>query len=102
MIATAVFVHVKKEHIDEFIDATIKNHEGSVQEPGNLRFDVLQSRSDPSCFMLYEVYASDEAAKAHKETGHYKAWREAVESWMARPREGVAHDIIRPRDRAQW
>lgn len=102
MIATSVTVFVKEGHEDDFIAATIKNHEGSVQEPGNLRFDVLQSRGDPARFMLYEVYESDEAARAHKDTEHYKVWRETVEPWMAKPREGVAHDVIRPEDKAQW
>lgn len=102
MIATSVTVFVKQGREDDFIAASIKNHEGSVQEPGNLRFDVLQSRSDPTRFMLYEVYESDEAAKAHKDTEHYKVWRETVEPWMAKPREGVAHDVIRPEGKAQW
>ena len=58
MIVTCVHVTVKKEHIDDFIEETIANHTASVQEPGNLRFDVLQSSDDPCVFMLYEAYES--------------------------------------------
>ena len=57
MHVTLVEVHVKPEHINDFITATRRNHEASIQEPGNRRFDVLQSPDDPARFLLYEVYA---------------------------------------------
>jgi len=102
MIVNCVTVWVKPQHVEDFIAATIANHEGSVAEPGNLRFDVLQSLSEPGRFLLYEAYESSEAAAAHKETAHYKAWRDTVADWMVRPREGVSHRVIRPADRKEW
>ncbi len=42
MIITAVTVYVKPENINDFIRATTENHEASIEEPGNMRFDVLQ------------------------------------------------------------
>jgi autoinducer 2-degrading protein len=91
MHTTLVHVHVKPEALDAFIAATRANHEGSVQEPGNRRFDVLQDASDPTRFVLYEAYASAEDAAAHKETPHYLAWRETVADMMAEPRQGVPY-----------
>ena len=102
MIVTCVTVHVKEEHIDDFIEATARNHEGSVSEPGNMRFDVLQCKDDPTKFMLYEAYESQEAAAAHKKTEHYLTWRETVADWMAKPREGVPYDVIAPKDSNLW
>jgi len=102
MIVTAVTVYVKPEHIEDFIKATTKNHEGSVHEPGNMRFDVLQSVDDRSRFLLYEAYESQEAAAAHKNTEHYNTWRDTVAPWMAKPREGIAHNVICPGERSQW
>lgn len=102
MILTCVHVFVKEEHIEDFIDAIIKNHEGSVKEPGNLRFDVLQNAEDPSKFLIYEVYESEEAVAAHKKTAHYLEWRETVETWMAQPRQGIRYTVIRPTDVEQW
>jgi len=102
MIVTCVTVYVREEHIDEFIEITKENHAGSVREPGNMRFDVLQSRSDPSRFMLYEAYESDEAAAAHKGTPHYLKWRETVAGWMAQPREGVPFNVVCPAERSAW
>jgi autoinducer 2-degrading protein len=98
MHVTLVHVTVKPAHIDEFIEASRRNHEASVQEPGNRRFDVLQSSDDPARFVLYEAYASAEDAAAHKQTAHYLAWRETVADWMAQPRQGVAYTGLYPRD----
>ena len=102
MIVTCVHVYVKKDHLIEFIAACEKNHRNSVEEPGNMRFDLLQSKEDPTRFMLYEAYESEEAAKAHKETAHYLKWRETVANWMDRPREGVPYDVIAPTHRSRW
>jgi autoinducer 2-degrading protein len=102
MIVTFVHVWVKEDHIQHFIDATISNHEESVKEPGNLRFDILRDAENPSKFVLYEAYESDKAAANHKKTGHYLKWRESVADWMAKPREGIKHIIICPEDKKQW
>jgi autoinducer 2-degrading protein len=102
MIVTTVKVYVKAEQVDEFIAATLENHKGSVQEPGNLRFDILQHRDDPTCFTFYEAYESEEAAAKHKETPHYLKWRDTVAPWMAKPREGTPHWVIAPTEKAQW
>ena len=96
MIVTCVHVYVKADHIDDFIQATTPNHYGSVQEVGNLRFDLLQDANDPTHFMLYEAYQSQEEAAKHKETTHYKVWRATVAEWMAQPRNGVKYKLLLP------
>ena len=88
MHVTLVHVHVKPGSVAGFIAATRANHEASIREPGNRRFDVLQAPDDPTRFILYEAYATAEAAAAHKQTAHYAAWRDAVASMMAEPRRG--------------
>ncbi|MEE9934451.1 MAG: antibiotic biosynthesis monooxygenase, partial [Deltaproteobacteria bacterium] len=55
MIVTVVSVVVKPEDVDRFIEATLENHRQSREEKGNLRFDVLQHRDDPTAFTLYEA-----------------------------------------------
>ena len=96
MVVTTVMVRVQPAHIDDFINASIANHERSKDESGNLRFDVLQSVEDPAAFMLYEAYESKEAAMAHKQTRHYEVWRDTVSQWMAEPRKGISYKGIRP------
>ena len=96
MHVTLVHVSVHPDHVAHFIVATRANHRASVAEPGNLRFDVLQSPEDPTEFLLYEAYVNAEAATAHKQTPHYLAWRDAVAGWMAQPRRGVPYIGLLP------
>jgi autoinducer 2-degrading protein len=96
MHVTLVHVQVDPAHIDDFITATRLNHEASIQEPGNRRFDVLQSPENPGQFILYEAYVSAEAAAAHKETAHYLTWRDTVALWMTEPRQGIRYHGLFP------
>jgi autoinducer 2-degrading protein len=96
MHVTLVHIQVIPTHINDFIAATRHNHEASIQEPGNRRFDVLQSLENPGHFVLYEAYASAEAAADHKQTVHYLTWRDTVASWMAEPRQGVHYEGLFP------
>lgn len=89
MLATVVFVDVKPECVDAFVEITKYNHENSRKEPGNVRFDVLHDNKDPNKFLLYEVYVDEEAAAAHKQTEHYNKWRETVAPMMAPPRSSI-------------
>ena len=97
MYVTIVYVHVKPEHVADFIESIRVNHEHSVLEPGNLRFDILQSADDPTRFVAYEAYRDEASAKAHKETAHYLAWRDQAADWMAEPRQGVRYDGLFPK-----
>lgn len=102
MIVTCVTIYVKPENMVEFINATIENHECSIKEPGNMRFDFLQAKDDPTKFFLYEAYESVEASTAHKLTAHYLKWRETVAPWMDKPREGIAYNVIKPTEVSEW
>lgn len=102
MIVTIVHVWVKPANIDDFIAATLLNHQGSIQEPGNRRFDFLQSSEDPGKFTLYEVYETQADVDAHKTTEHYLTWRSTVNDWMAQPRKGERQIVLGPTDPALW
>jgi autoinducer 2-degrading protein len=97
MHVTLVYVHVLQDYIEDFIRASEANHNASIQEPGNLRFDILQSADDPTRFVLYEAYRSAADANAHKQTAHYLTWRETVADWMAEPRQGIPYNGLLPR-----
>ena len=96
MVVTIVYVKVKPEYIQDFIKATQINHQHSIQEPENMRFDILQAPEEPCNFFLYEAYQTEAGAKAHKQTQHYLTWRETVADWMAEPRQGVPYHVIAP------
>jgi autoinducer 2-degrading protein len=96
MYVTIVHVHVKTDHIDDFIQATRTNHLASIQEDGNRRFDILQQADDPGRFVLYEAYTDAQKAAAHKDTAHYRQWRNDVANWMASPRQGIVYTGLFP------
>ena len=48
MHVTLVEIQVRSEQVAMFLAATLRNHEGSIREPGCVRFDVLQSVDDPN------------------------------------------------------
>ena len=88
MFVAAVHVYIKPEAVEEFKAGIKANHEGSIAEPGCLRFDVAQSREDPTEFLLWEVYLDDEAAAFHKTTPHYLAFKAKMPELMAKARRG--------------
>jgi len=101
MYAVCVTVRVLSEKIEPFLQATLENARQSRQEPGNVRFDVLQAEAEPSQFFLYEVYRTKDDFARHQQTPHYLLWRETVAPWMATPRQGVRHLSCFP-DAAGW
>lgn len=102
MFVITVNVRVKPEYVDEFTDAILANARGARTEPGNIRFDVLQSPADPTEFLLYEVYRGEEDLRAHQQAEHYLAWRAKVETWMAAPRKGTRYTPLFPESESAW
>jgi len=98
MLIVHVHVHVKPECLDGFKAATIVNANASLQEPGVVRFDVVQRQDDPTRFVLIEVYRDAAAAAAHKETAHYPVWRDVVAPMMAEPRSSLKFASVFPDD----
>jgi len=96
MLIVHVFVHVTPDSVDAFRAATIENARNSVQEPGIVRFDVIQQDDDPTQFVLVEIYRDAEAPSRHKETAHYAVWRDTVASMMAEPRRSVKYREVFP------
>jgi len=96
-----VQIHVKPECVEAFKAQTLLNVKGSLAEPGIVRFDFNQQADDPTRFVLYEVYRDQAAVLAHKETAHYKAWRDAVGDMMAATRIGTKLVNVHPDD-ANW
>jgi (4S)-4-hydroxy-5-phosphonooxypentane-2,3-dione isomerase len=98
MFIAHVFVHVKQDYIEAFKEASKENAQNSIREPGITRFDVIQQRDDPTRFVLVEVYKTEEDTSHHKETPHYKKWRDRVEEMMAEPRYPIKYTNIFPDD----
>ena len=50
----------------------------SRAEPGNLRYDLWQDRSDQTRFVLDELYVDHAAVEAHRATPHFQAYLAAI------------------------
>lgn len=98
MLIVHVHIHVKPDDLEAFIEATLENARNSIQEPGVARFDFLQQADDPTRFTLIEVYRTDQDPATHKQTDHYKKWRDAVAPMMAEPRRSVKYANRFPED----
>ena len=102
MLIVHVDIHVVPDQIDAFLAATLANAGASVEEPGVLRFDVVQDLADPAHVVLVEVYRDEAGAAAHKETAHYATWRDTVAPMMAVPRSSVKFRAEYPAEPAGW
>jgi quinol monooxygenase YgiN len=101
MYVVHVHVHVKPESVEPFLQATLENARNSVKEPGIARFDVLRQMDDPARFILVEVYRTEADAGRHKETVHYRVWRDTVADMMAEARTSIKYANAFPDD-AGW
>lgn len=94
MFIAAVHVYVKPDKVDDFREMIRANYEGSIAEPGCLRFDVAQSKADPTEFMLWECYRDEAARDAHRETPHYQAFKALMPEMMARDRHSDLYEGV--------
>ena len=95
-----VTIKIKPGHRDAFMEAMLDDARGSNKdEPGCLRFDVLQDVEDPNTIHLYEVYRDEAALEAHRQAPHYTRWRETVSDWFDGPVvRRVCTNIVPPDD----
>ena len=75
---------VQPERLDAFLESMLDDARGSVlDEPGCLRFDVVQDQKDPTRICLYEIYRDQAAFDAHLKAPHFLRWAETVKDWYA-------------------
>lgn len=91
MIVKSVTFYVKTEYTKEFIEATIENQNNSIKEKGIESFDFFQCKDEPTKFLLYEVYKSEEDVNEHLKTKHFKKWIYTVEEWFSSPRDRATY-----------
>ena len=102
MLAMWVKVRVKPEMRERFLKAIEVDALGSEgDEPGCLRFNVLQDEKDPNVYYFYEVYKDQAALEAHRAAPHYAVWRAAADS-LDGPAEPTRCATVFPSARAYW
>ena len=98
MFTAIVYIHVKPEFVDAFIEASQENARNSILESGIACFDFLRQQDDPTRFVLYETYRTPEDQLAHRETAHYQRWRDTVADMMVEARTATKYDVLSPVD----
>ena len=82
-----VKLHIKPEHVENFMAKLAENAKGARTEPGCKTFDVSVDPNDKTSVMLYEVYADEKAFQTHQETPHFKKYlAEAIPLLASRER----------------
>lgn len=102
LLCVHVFVKCKSGTEEQFKSASLANACASSKEEGIARFDVIQQVDDPCKFALVEVYKNEQAPGLHKETSHYKIWRDTVADMMAEPRSNIKYKNLFPSTSAGW
>lgn len=65
------------------------------KEPGCIVYNLHQSKTDPTMFMFYEQWASQEALDAHGASAHMKAMRPKVEGKTEAGGGLVRYDLLK-------
>src|SRR5687767_3687353 len=98
MYVVVVNMQVKPDKVEAFKDFIYLDHAGTRQEPGNLRFDVIQGVEDPTRFMLYEVYKTPADMDAHRQTPHLAHYLAHIEEYLVEPRTATRFMSVFPAD----
>ncbi len=102
MIAVWVRARVRPDGRQRFLEAIEHDALASERdEPGCVRFNVLQDAKDPDVYYFYEVYRDEAAIEAHRATPHYAAWR-AVADVLEGPTEAVRCTPLFPAAPDYW
>ena len=102
MRAIWVRMRIKPADRARFLEAIEVDALGSERdEPGCLRFNVLQDVQDENLYYCYEVFADEAAMDAHRATPHFAAWH-AVADALDGPYEVTRCRTVFPADRAYW
>ena len=102
MLAMWVKVRIKPGQRQRFLEAIEVDALGSERdEPGCLRFNVLQDERDENVYYFFEVYKDQAALEAHRNMAHYAAWRGAADT-LDGPTEPTRCQTVLPAARAYW
>jgi (4S)-4-hydroxy-5-phosphonooxypentane-2,3-dione isomerase len=102
MLAMLVKVRIKADQRQRFLDAIEVDALGSEKdEPGCVRFNVLQDSNDANVYYFYEVYRDQAAIEAHRAMPHYAVWR-GVADVLDGPTEATPCQTVFPASPAYW
>lgn len=84
LFVVVVSLRIRPDRVEPFLEAIERQAARSLrEEPGCLRFDVLRLDDESPRFVLYEIYATEDAFRvAHRAAPYFAEWRAAVEACL--------------------
>ena len=102
MLAMWVKVRIKPAERERFLKAIEVDALGSERdEPGCMRFNVLQDGQNQNVYYFYEVYRDEAALEAHRAAPHYEVWRAAADT-LDGPPEATRCRTVFPAAAGYW
>jgi quinol monooxygenase YgiN len=96
-LVNAVDLDIAPDQMDAYMAAIKENGSASVTEPGCRMFNITVQADKPNHVFLFEVYDSETALKAHRETDHFKKYAATTSKMVTgrnvRPLTAVAFNI---------
>lgn len=86
IVAIHAVITPKPEHEGDVLSEMLGMVQGSRQEPGCLRYDLLR-QDDAGTLRLHvlERYRDMDAVQAHRDSAHYVAYRAKAADWFQVP-----------------
>jgi quinol monooxygenase YgiN len=75
------FSKILPQHVDDYIENMLGCATKTNQEPGCIRYEVMQDLADPTVMCLFQVFADETAYQAHQDSEHHRVWIEQSTSW---------------------
>ena len=103
MIANVVKVRIKPDKRERFLQ--VIEHDAlhsEADEPGCVRFNVVQDTKDENVYIFYEVYKDEAALDAHRATPHFAMWVEVAKECLDGTAERTLCSTVFPADRSYW
>jgi len=85
MVIAEIYLTIKEDRVSDFIRFTNDNVSNSIKEEGVRRFDFFKDIDAENKFVLFEMFNSVEDQNKHRETAHYKRWKENITDMLEIP-----------------
>jgi quinol monooxygenase YgiN len=91
---------VKQGEERRFLEAVAELAKATRTEPGCLEYRFHRDTEDSRKFFLYELYAGEEAYRAHQATEHFEKWAKGVIAALLEERRIERYVPFEPGDAA--
>ena len=99
MYTVILFTKVLPEHVNDYIENMRICATATNEEPGCIRYEVMQDLDDPTMMCLFQAFVDEDAYQAHQDAVHHRVWIEKSGPWRVpsgRPRSQLQYITPEP------